>query len=180
MKTSDVETILRLHFKEVVRNHEEPAAHFEPNEVSSGKDLLAADRLLKSIFALSSTQDTLQTSSAFSTGVEKVEHIRTTLLLKTHSQTSRLYGFLCINNFSDFTGWQDWSAHVYQKWLEIDFDNIDHYDLLKFVLTNTSSKYKPIMEEIMLKHPNADFAEMNDLVSKWEEIHRSEESLYSA
>jgi len=173
MKISDTEQIMQLEFTEVTRNNEEPAAHFDQNETSSGKDLIAADRILKSIFALSTTQDTLQTLSAFGTAVEKVEHIRTSLMLKTHSDTTRLFSFLLINNFSDFGKFSTWSAHVYKHWLEIDFDNIDRFDLLKFVLTNTSTKYKPIMEEIMLNHPNADFSEMNTLVSKWEEVHRT-------
>ena len=173
MKISDTEEIMKLTFTEITRNNDEPVAHFDSSETSSGKDLIAADRILKSIFALSSTQDTLETLSAFTTAVEKVEHIRTSLMLKTHSDTTRLFGFLLINNFSDFGKFSTWSAHVYKHWLEIDFDNIDRFDLLKFVLTNTSSKYKPIMEEIMLNHPNADFAEMNDLVSKWEEVHRT-------
>ena len=103
MKISDTEQIMQLEFTEVTRNNEEPAAHFDQNETSSGKDLIAADRILKSIFALSTTQDTLQTLSAFGTAVEKVEHIRTSLMLKTHSDTTRLFSFLLINNFSDFS-----------------------------------------------------------------------------
>jgi hypothetical protein len=76
---------MKLTFTEITRNNDEPVAHFDSSETSSGKDLIAADRILKSIFALSSTQDTLETLSAFTTAVEKVEHIRTSLMLKTHS-----------------------------------------------------------------------------------------------
>ena len=43
MKISDTEQIMQLEFTEVTRNNEEPAAHFDQNETSSGKELIAAD-----------------------------------------------------------------------------------------------------------------------------------------
>lgn len=167
MKKVQIKRILESSFVETYSNHEEPATL---GEVFSGRTLISADQVLRPTLALSSTEDTLTTLASFRADVEKMEHIRTTLMLKTHSETPRLCNFLAINNFKEYSNWAEWSAAVYKRWLQIDFENIDHFDILKFVLTNTSRKYKVIIQEILLYHPDADYQEMNDLVSKWEEM----------
>ena len=83
-------------------------------------------------------------------------------MLKTHSETVHLFNFLGTNNFHEYGDFSEWSAAIYKQWLQIDFDNIDHFDILKFVLTNVSRKYKPIMQEILLYHPDADYQEINN------------------
>jgi len=161
--------ILQREFIELTSAHEEPVTF---GEVFTGKELIKADQMLRSVLALSCETETLKTLSAFSSAAEKIDHVRTTLMLKTHSETVHLFSFLGTNNFDEFANFAEWSAEIFQKWKQIDFENIDHFDILKFVLFNTSRKYKPIIQKIMLDHPDADYDEINHLVSKWEEMHR--------
>ena len=170
MKDNNTEKILDSHFIESHPKHEEAVTF---GQQYSGRELIYADQIVRSTLALSSEQETLITLGAFRSGVEKIEHIRTTLMLKTHSETVHLFNFLGTNNFHEYDGFAQWSAAIHKMWLQIDWDSIDHFDILKFVLTNVSRKYKPIMQEILLYHPDADYQEINNLVSKWEEMNRT-------
>ena len=170
MKDNNTEKILDSHFIESHPKHEEAVTF---GQQYSGRELIRADQIVRSTLALSSEQETLITLGAFRSGVEKIENIRTTLMLKTHSETVHLFNFLGTNNFNEYDGFAQWSAAIHKKWLQIDWDSIDHFDILKFVLTNVSRKYKPIMQEILLYHPDADYQEINNLVSKWEEMNRT-------
>ena len=169
LKQKRTHEILQLEFIELTSSHEEPVTF---GEVFTGKELVKADQMLRSVLALSCETETLKTLTAFSSAAEKIDHVRTTLMLKTHSETVHLFSFLGTNDFNEYANFAEWSAATHQKWKQIDFENIDHFDILKFVLFNTSRKYKPIIQKIMLDHPDADYDEINQLVSKWEEMHR--------
>lgn len=90
MKHCKTEKILESQFVELHPKHEEAVTF---GQTYSGRELIYADQIVRSTLALSSSQDTLTTLAAFRSGVEKIEHIRTALMLKTHSETVHLFNF---------------------------------------------------------------------------------------